>query len=96
MSKPEELTGFIGTTFTLEEILTMKKSGIRQRFHKNQLSARWVGELRLVRNALASLFNLGNSASILNYLNQMNRLEFSPEDQAEITGFVSHYLKLTD
>lgn len=94
MSDPSALIGYAGTLFPLTDILTMQKEDYRKRFHKNQLSARWVGEINLVRNAIASLYNLDKTHLIKEFYNKMNQLNFSASDQNFIKDFINHFLKI--
>ena len=76
----EELTGFIGTTFNPETILTFKKADYKNHFRNNQLTAGWIPVVALARNGLASLYNQNKIKMIEEYFNNINNFGWDKEE----------------
>jgi epoxyqueuosine reductase len=80
--------GFIGQMFDVEKILDLKKGDYKALFAKNQLSAGWINETILVRNALMSAFNQHNIPLIREYNNKIGHLNWTESDKEYISGFI--------
>ncbi|HPO49006.1 MAG TPA: DUF1730 domain-containing protein [Spirochaetota bacterium] len=77
----EEKVGFIGSNFDCEDILSMKKTDYKIKFRNNQLSASWIKEVVLARNALINLYNNDKKEVIEEYLKNIDSFEWSDDEK---------------
>ncbi|HQJ06476.1 MAG TPA: 4Fe-4S double cluster binding domain-containing protein, partial [Spirochaetota bacterium] len=54
----EELIGFVGNNFDLNNLFIFKKGDYKNYFKNNQIGAGWIDEVILARNCLASFYNI--------------------------------------
>jgi epoxyqueuosine reductase QueG len=90
----KDFTGYIGSDFDVDKILVMKKGDYKKLFAKNQLSAGWVEEICLVRNALMSSVNQGKGGLVSEYKMSLKELGWDEHEKEYLHGFIDNFLNI--
>ena len=92
-NKTETLTGFIGTSFDILNVLKFGKYDYKTFFKNNQISANWIPVASLARNCLASLYNLYRTDLIEEYLKKLDNYNWDGSEKEFLKDFCFFLLK---
>lgn len=75
-----ELIGYVGNNFDLNNLFVFKKGDYKSYFKNNQIGANWIDEVILARNCLAGLYNIDRKL-IEKYLKEINFYGWSKSEE---------------
>ena len=81
--------GHAGYKFDLSDILSMKKNDYKKRFSGNQLSAGWIPETALVKNAILSFYNMNKIHVLDEYMHKINSYNWSENEKIFLINFIN-------
>ncbi len=89
----DKFIGFISTVFDFKNILNLKKEDYKSYFKQNQISAKWIPHIVLVRNSIASLYNLGKISLIKEYFKKIDNFNWNNKEKEYLKNFSLFLLK---
>jgi|GEM_PF-1201086 len=89
----QELIGNVGNTFDFNLLNKFKKGDYKKYFSNNQISASWIPEICLVRNIIASLYNMKQIDLIKNYLKNIKLFGWNDFEINYIKNFFLNFIE---
>lgn len=85
--KYDKLVGFVNISFDLKNLLRFTKDMYKAYFKNNQISAGWIPVVALARNLMASLYNLGRTDMINEYLAKIDNYGWDDSEKEYLKNF---------
>lgn len=86
---PHHIDGYIGTNYLPDKIADFQKGDFKIKFANNQLSANWIPEIALVRNALFMSYHQNQTEQIASFMKQIDKKGFSENEITILKKFIS-------
>jgi epoxyqueuosine reductase QueG len=85
--------GEISHPVELKTVLSVPAAEVKSFFRQNQIGSDWVPPETLVRNALASLWNLGEKSEVNDYYERLSGMGWTAEAEGFLLSFREKFLK---